>query len=126
MSNEQQPGGAAVLSSDGLGAAVKRACPFRIPAHTEAGCCRWDVFLDGFACAWARRGDLPTDDQWGEARGDWRAGNTGWEAAQNAFAREKERKAQASTKPLVWLGGRNYAEAGTPLAIKYGRKKEGA
>ncbi len=107
-------------TTGGLGSTVRSACPFKISPGLVAGCCRWDDFLDGFSSAWARRNDLPTDQQWREARKDWRAGNTGWEAAQNAKVRERER---AAIKPLVWLGGRNYAEAGSALAIKYGRQK---
>lgn len=112
-----------VGSIDGLGAAVRAACPLRIRPHTEAGCCRWDTFLQGFSEAWARRGDLPSDAQWHEAERDWRANSTGWEAAQIAKARERDRAAKAAAKPLVWIGGRAYAEAGSPLALKYERQK---
>lgn len=115
----------ALHSSAGLGAAVRAACPLRIRPGSSEGCCRWDDFLDGFASSWARRNDLPTEQQWRDARSDWQAGNTGWEAAQNAKLRERERAEKAAAKPLVWLGGRNYAEAGSELAIKYGRQKPG-
>ncbi len=107
-----------VRSTEGLGAAVRAACPLRIRPDTEAGCCRWDTFLQGFSDAWARHGGLPTDLQWREAKRDWRANSTGWEAAQIAKVRERERAAKAAAKPLIWLGGRNYAEAGSPLALK--------
>lgn len=113
----------AALSSAGLGAAVRAACPLRIRPGTHAGCCRWDDFLQGFSEAWARRNDTPSEAQWKEAERDWRANSTGWEAAQIAKTRERERAARAAAKPLVWLGGRNYAEAGSELAIKYGRQK---
>jgi len=114
-----------VRSTEGLGAAVRAACPLRIRPDTEAGCCRWDTFLQGFSDAWARHGGLPTDLQWREAERDWRANSTGWEAAQIAKAKARERAAKAAAKPLIWLGGCNYAEAGSPTALKYGRQKSG-
>ena len=124
MSTELSGPDGSVLS-EGLGAAVRAACPFRIRLSTNAGCCRWDTFLHGFTEAWARRNDTPTEAQWDEAERDWRANSTGWEAVQIANSRERVRAAKASAKPLVWLGGRNYAESGSDLAIKYGRPRPG-
>jgi hypothetical protein len=100
-------------------------CPLRIRPSTIAGCCSWETFLTGFVDAWPRwfEGLVPTADQWREAERDWRAGNTGWEAAHNAQRVAKERAAKALEKPLVWLGGRNYAEADSALAVKYGKKQ---
>ena len=123
MSKSNPP--ALVGLSEGLGAAVRAACPLRIRPSTDAGCCRWDTFLQGFSEAWARRNDTPSEAQWKEAERDWRDNSTGWEAAQIAKAREHERAEKAATKPLVWLGGRNYAEAGSDLALKYGRPRPG-
>jgi len=79
-------------SSEGLAALVEERCPLRIAPDARDGCCRWDDFLPGFAEAWARWFDTPpTPQQWQMAKRDWRAGNTGWEAAHNAQRRVKER-----------------------------------
>jgi hypothetical protein len=81
-----------VLSSDGLGVMMEQRCPLRIAPDAFAGCCEWYTFLPGFAEAWARWFDTPpTLQQWQMAKKDWRAGNTGWEAAHNAQRRAKER-----------------------------------
>lgn len=90
MNNDGLPGGLA--SNEGLAALVEKRCPFRIPRHTRAGCCTWDTFITAFAGAWPRWFDAPPNDQqWRMARADWKAGNTGWEAAHNAQRRVKER-----------------------------------
>lgn len=102
--------------------AILKTCPFRtrLPT-TEAGCCRWGDFVDSFVSEWAKRGDLPTEQQWRDADKDWRAGNTGWEAVQNAKWREREQREIEARKTLVCIGGNNYAEAGSALALKYGK-----
>jgi hypothetical protein len=52
------------------------------------GCCGWDTFVHDFVLAWTRRFDTPpTPHQWQMAKRDWKAGNTGWEAANNAKRR---------------------------------------
>ena len=84
-------------------------------------CCDWLTFKDGFLDAYARWFDAPpTDEKWKAAVKDWRSGNTGYEAAHNAQRRVKEAAEKAAAKPLVWLGGRNWAEAGSDLAKRYG------
>lgn len=50
------------------------------------------------------------------ARSDWRAGNTGSEAAHNAKNRAKDAAAKALEKPLVHIGGRHFAYEGSKLA----------
>lgn len=88
---------AAVGSSEELGALVEKRCPFRIPRHTLAGCCTWDTFITDFAYAWPQWFQAePTREQWSMARRDWKAGNTGWEAAHNAQRRIKERNTPAA------------------------------
>lgn len=55
-------------------------------------CCDWRTFKDGFDEYWPRWfKEPPTTDQMKAAKADWRAGNTGYEAAHNAQRREKER-----------------------------------
>jgi hypothetical protein len=90
---------------------VMRSCPYRIPRHTQAGCCRWDDFIGGFADNWPRWfKNVPTHMQWEWARKDWKAGNTGYEAAHNAQRRikeastpsaQQERAAKALTNSLL-------------------------
>lgn len=95
MSNGSQP--ARVGSNAGLGALVEKRCPLRIPRHTRAGCCTWDTFITGFADAWPQWFTAePTREQWSMAQRDWKAGNTGWEAAHNAQRRIKERNTGAA------------------------------
>lgn len=65
----------------------------RIPDNARRGnaCCTWDTFRVGFVDAWPRWfKEPPSERQWKCAVSDWRAGNTGWEAAHNAQAREKD------------------------------------
>lgn len=102
-------------------------CPLRTNPADSRGCCRWDHFIDDFVEHYKRWFDAPpTLKVWQAARRDWLRGNTGFEAAHNAQARAKECAAAAVAKPLVWLGGRNYAEAGSAFAIKYGKPKGAA
>jgi hypothetical protein len=71
---------------------VRERCPLRIAGRTYAGCCEWETFLDSFADAWPKWFDAPPNaQQWQMAKRDWKAGNTGWEAAHNAQRRMKER-----------------------------------
>lgn len=85
-------------------------------------CCDWFTFYEGYEEAHAKWfGMPPSKEHWAAAVKDWRAGNTGWEAAHNAQRRAKEAVQKAAAKPLVWLGGKNYAEAGSALALRYGR-----
>ena len=101
-------------------------CPLRIAddAKQKNCCCRWDTFAEGFTEYWPRWFDRPPElKDWQAARLDWRAGNSGYEAAHNAQSRAKDKAAKDAAPPLVWLGGRNYAAAGSELAIKYGRPK---
>lgn len=79
-------------SAPSLCALVEQRCPLRISRDASAGCCTWDTFLTGYAEAWPRWFDTPpTLQQWQMAKRDWRAGNTGWEAAHNAQRRAKDR-----------------------------------
>ncbi len=74
------------------------ACPLRITARAREknSCCGWETFREGFVEAWPRWFDLPPSSaQWTAARRDWRAGNTGWEAAHNAQRRVKEKVQRA-------------------------------
>lgn len=85
----------------------------RIPAAKNA-CYPWAEFADDFRQYWHERfGDVtPTAAQVSSGTRDWQAGNTGWEAVENAWRREKDRQIKDSRPPLVHLGGRNYAYAG--------------
>jgi hypothetical protein len=88
-------------------------------------CCKWRDFFDGFEGRYIEwMGVPPTDDAWKAAIKDWKACNTGWEAAHNARRRAREAVERANAKPLVHLGGRNYAEAGSDLAIRFGKTTE--
>ena len=93
MSNDEPQAMPADLRlSDGLAALVEKRRPLRIDLSEVAGCCCWATFLEGLADAWPRWFDTPpTAQQWRMAERDWRAGNTGWEAAHNAQRRVKER-----------------------------------
>lgn len=76
---------------------VIAACPHKIARARREGCCAWGDFLDSFAECWPRWFDgLPTPHQWTMARSDWRAGNTGFEAAHNAQRRIKEANTPAA------------------------------
>ena len=87
-------------------------------------CCKFIDFMGGFAEQFEEwMGVPPSDDAWKAALEDWKAGNTGWEAAHNARRRAREAVEKTLAKPLVWLGGKNYAEQGSALALKYGRPK---
>lgn len=81
-----------IASIAGLAALVEKRCPLRMELSEIAGCCCWATFLEGLAEAWPRWFDTPpTAQQWQMAKRDWRAGNTGWEAAHNAQLRVKAR-----------------------------------
>lgn len=90
------------------------------------GCCFWSAFLSDFPEHYAKWFDTPpTPEAWAAAKRDWRSGNTPWEAAHNAQRVAKEQAARADSKPLVHLGGTNYAEAGSALATRYGKQDKG-
>ncbi len=93
MSNDEPQALPADLRlGDGLAALVEKRRPLRINLSEVAGGCCWATFLEGLADAWPRWFDVPpTPQQWRMAERDWRAGNTGWEAAHNAQRRVKER-----------------------------------
>ena len=96
----------------------------RDAAREGKSCCDWLTFRQGFEEHWPRWINTPaTTEHWKAAVSDWRAGNTGFEAAHNAQRREKERDLMANQQPLVHLGGRNYAFAGSELARQFGRRK---
>lgn len=87
-----------------------------------SACCTQRTFDDGFYPAYrAIFGTEPAPEVIIKAMSDFRAGNTGWEAAQNAKHYAKEASDRANAKPLVCIGGRNYAEAGSALALKFGQ-----
>jgi hypothetical protein len=76
---------------------IERACPYKIAGRTYAGCCAWQDFLPSFAEYWLRWfAAPPTPQQWGMARSDWKAGNTGYEAAHNAQRRMREANTPAA------------------------------
>lgn len=84
-------------SSERLSALVEKNCPLRVARHTSAGCCTWDTFITSFADAWTQWFQAePTNEQWQWAKRDWKAGNTGWEAAHNAQRRINERMTGAA------------------------------
>jgi len=80
-------------------------------------CCTFPVFIDDFNHYFPLYFDVPpTAQQLKNARSDWRAGNTGYEAAHNAKNRAKDAAAKALEKPLVHLRGRHFAYDGSTLA----------
>jgi hypothetical protein len=88
------------------------------------GCCTWLTFKEGFLEYWPKYfGAPPLLKDWQKARRDWRAGSTGYEAARIAEQKSKRDIERAACKPLVCIGGRNYAHAGSELALKYGKKE---
>ena len=92
-------------------------------AREGNSCTEWGEFLAGFLPQYQRKfGGLdPTPAAWKAALRDWRKGNTGWEAAMNAWNRYKAAEARGNEPPLVWIGGNNYAYAGTKLAKDHGK-----
>ena len=99
-------------------------CTPKIPDMRFAGCCEWHMFRDGFTDAFVKMLDVPPSaGHWKSALRDWRAGNTGWEAAHNAQRRAREAVTRANATPLVCIGGRNYALAGSDLAKRFGESK---
>lgn len=87
-------------------------------------CCTWAVFIDGYNEYFKKKfGTDPTCEQLGKAKIDWRKGNTGWEAVQNADHRAKQAAQKDTELPLVNIGGNNYAQAGSALAKRFGRGK---
>lgn len=93
------------MTTERLATAVESNCPLRIRRETRAGCCTWDTFIVGFAGAWPQWFDAePTLDQWHAASRDWKAGNTGWEAAHNAQRRLKERTSPAAAEERAARG----------------------
>ena len=80
-------------------------------------CCTFSVFMDDFNHYFPQYFDVPPSaQQLKNARSDWRAGNTGYEAAHNAKNRAKDAAAKALEKPLVHIGGRHFAYEGSKLA----------
>lgn len=89
----------------------------RIADSRKDGCCSWGDFKEDFLEYWPRWFDTPPlAKHWQSAARDWKAGNTGYEAAHNAQRRAKERVVK-----LVHLGGRNYAEEGSRIAKTFVR-----
>lgn len=80
----------------------------RIPDDRQAGCCKWIDFYPGFV-EWYLKwfGERPTDGAWKAALGDWKRGNTGYEAAHNARRRAHMKPGpvtiDAATTRLLWL-----------------------
>ena len=89
------------------------------------GCCNLSAFMDDFHYYWPKyHSTPPTEAQLKRAKKDWRAGSTGWEGVQIAQELITEVATKAASKPLVNIGGNNYAHAGSDLAAKYGRLKD--
>lgn len=101
-------------------ARIREACPLKTRDHEEGGCYKWGPFADDFAEYWPSYLDgEPTEQQWRSARSDWRRGNTGWEAVQNAKNRAASAAARAAAPKLVHLGGRHYAYEGSAIHQKH-------
>lgn len=96
--------------------------PFQSPSPTSRqgrACCTWNVFKTDFQDHYLKfMGLLPTNEVMAQALKDWKSSNTGYEAAHNARRRACD---QTSQEQLVCIGGKNYAEAGSALALKYGK-----
>lgn len=90
---------------------IRASCHLRLLPTDEDGCCTWDTFLESFVYFWPRWFKAPpTRQQWSMAKRDWKAGNTGYEAAHNAQRRmfkaslpgfQQERQARALTRSLL-------------------------
>lgn len=66
----------------------------RKPAQSEAACCSWRTFVDGFAHHWGRRrpgAALPTSGEIRQAVIDWQSGNSGYESVRMARAAQGDR-----------------------------------
>jgi len=101
-------------------ASIRAARPLKMSAKAPGGCYVWDEFFDDFTDYWPAYMDgEPTEQQWRTARNDWRRGNTGWEAVQNARNRAAEASAKAAQPKLVHLGGRHYAYEGSAFHQKH-------
>lgn len=96
--------------------------PFRSPSPTSMqgrACCTWENFESDFKDRFLEfMGVAPTNEVMVQALKEWKSSNTGYEAAHNACRRSGE---QVNQKQLVCIGGKNYAEAGSALALKYGK-----
>ena len=88
-------------------------------------CCTLGVFMEDYHYYFAKELQAtPTDVQLKRAKHDWRAGSTGWEGVQIAKELITVAAQKAAEKPLVNIGGKNYAIAGSELAIKCGLAQE--
>jgi hypothetical protein len=88
-------------------------------------CCTLGVFMDDYHYYFAKEMQChPTEAQLKRAKHDWRAGSTGWEGVQIAKELIKLAAQKAAEKPLVNIGGNNYAHQGSELAIKYSAAQE--
>lgn len=91
---------------------------------TAKSCCLLSEFMDDFNHYWQQYfKTLPAEYQIKAAKRDWGQGNTGWEAVQIAKERIDEAAIRAASKPLVNIGGNNYAHEGSELALRYGSRK---
>lgn len=83
-------------------------------------CCTLGIFMDDFHYYYAKEmQSAPTEAQLKRAKSDWRSGSTGWEGVQIAKELIAIAAQKAAEKPLVNIGGRNFAHAGSDLAAKY-------
>lgn len=98
------------------------AKPFKSPSPPSIqgrACCTWENFESDFKNRFLEfMRVVPTNEVMEQALKEWKSGNTGYEAAHNACRRAGE---LANQKPLVCIGGKNYAEAGSDLALKFGK-----
>lgn len=95
------------------------ACPLSL-RRVPGGCYSWPEFVRDFAEYWPQYLDgVPTEKQWRTSRADWRRGNTGWEAVQNAKNRAAEAARKAAQPPLVHLGGRHWTHEGSVIHQKH-------
>lgn len=83
-------------------------------------CCTNGVFMDDYKYYFAKEmKTAPTIAQLKRAKHDWRAGSTGWEAVQIAKELIATAEQKAKEKPLVNIGGNNFAHEGSDLALRY-------
>ena len=88
-------------------------------------CCTLGVFMEDYHYYFAKQmQSAPTEAQLKRARSDWRAGSTGWEGVQIAKELIAIAAQKAAEKPLLNIGGNNYAHQGSELAIKFGIAQE--
>ena len=83
-------------------------------------CCHFSVFEEDFNYYFQKAFNCPpTEGQLKRAKSDWRSGSTGWEAVQIAKELIAIAEQKAKEKPLVNIGGNNFAHEGSDLALRH-------